>query len=391
MSEYPTFSPSHLCLESRAVGQLGSPVLQKYHGGRRSPMEFASSRETRSSSSYNNGYVPALVRPLEPGREGSRLALLLPSPDVTWAFCGLAFYYRRAWRDSNVYLMFGGLCLVEFFVQVTLGETIGLHLFMWTLVAFLGLTVLFPIVRNTQYTSVGLSLVGLRVIIGLSPDSLPGFVRPFLGYVCCLCGYVLSCYLETVMKSSMQFSAADPRISVMRRRRSSQPPPPSSPPQAPKNVASRVVPTKPGLEILGVYSTDLGISIKSRGRSRGSLRDITREFAGSSAGVCGISCGSLRDLLRDLSGYPAVRILSRNPDLRCETIGFRRAGAAGMQTPSVGPGVPTPRRHRNRTSPAAAAALADSPAPTDHVAFWRANHKRADGDPPTSRPANSKS
>ncbi|XP_078662780.1 cGMP-inhibited 3',5'-cyclic phosphodiesterase 3A-like isoform X2 [Branchiostoma floridae x Branchiostoma belcheri] len=232
-------------------------------------MEFASSRETRSSSSYNNGYVPALVRPLEPGREGSRLALLLPSPElgmlprwgwglalgallaslwcespwqlarglvavllplcsVTWAFCGLAFYYRRAWRDSNVYLMFGGLCLVEFFVQVTLGETIGLHLFMWTLVAFLGLTVLFPIVRNTQYTSVGLSLVGLRVIIGLSPDSLPGFVRPFLGYVCCLCGYVLSCYLETVMKSSMQFSAADPRISVMRRRRSSQPPPPSS-------------------------------------------------------------------------------------------------------------------------------------------------------------------
>ncbi|CAH1250436.1 PDE3A [Branchiostoma lanceolatum] len=234
-------------------------------------MEFASSRETRSSSSYNNGYVPALVRPLEPGREGtsSRLALLLPSPElgmlprwgwglalgallaslwcespwqvarglvavllplcsVTWAFCGLAFYYRRAWRDSNVYLMFGGLCLVEFFVQVTLGETIGLHLFMWTLVTFLGLTVLFPLVRNTQYTSVGLSLIGLRVILGLNPDSLPGFVRPFIGYVCCLCGYVLSRYLETVVKSSMQFPATDPRISVMRRRRSSQPPPPSS-------------------------------------------------------------------------------------------------------------------------------------------------------------------
>ncbi|KAI8485779.1 Titin-like, partial [Branchiostoma belcheri] len=111
------------------------------------------------------------------------------------------------------------------------------------------------------------------------------------------------------------------------------------------------------------YSTDLGISIKSRGRSRGSLRDITREFAGSSAGVCGISCGSLRDLLRDLSGYPA-----------------------GMQTPSVGPGVPTPRRHRNRTSPAAAAALADSPAPTDHVAFWRANHSAQMGTRPPAGP-----
>ncbi|KAI8501985.1 metalloendopeptidase [Branchiostoma belcheri] len=111
-------------------------------------------------------------------------------------------------------------------------------------------------------------------------------------------------------------------------------------------------------------------------------REIPREFAGYHAGVCGISCGSLRDLLREFAGSPAGFIgISRGTKSSPATPIF-----GGMQTPSVGPGVPTPRRHRNRTSPAAAAALADSPAPPDHVAFCRANHSAQMGTRPPAGP-----
>ncbi|KAI8488039.1 hypothetical protein Bbelb_341570 [Branchiostoma belcheri] len=109
-------------------------------------------------------------------------------------------------------------------------------------------------------------------------------------------------------------------------------------------------------------------------------REIPREFAGYHAGVCGISRGSLRDLLREFAGSPAGFIgISRGTKSSPATPIF-----GGMQTPSVGPGVPTPRRHRNRTSPAAA--LADSPAPPDHVAFWRANHSAQMGTRPPAGP-----
>ncbi|KAI8483219.1 hypothetical protein Bbelb_391010 [Branchiostoma belcheri] len=112
-----------------------------------------------------------------------------------------------------------------------------------------------------------------------------------------------------------------------------------------------------------------GCVIQYRSRDKHQVpREIPREFAGYHAGVCGISRGSLRDLLREFAGSPAGFIgISRGTKSSPATPIF-----GGMQTPSVGPGVPTPRRHRNRTSPAAA--LIDSPAPPDHVAFWRANH-----------------
>ncbi|KAI8485867.1 hypothetical protein Bbelb_364190 [Branchiostoma belcheri] len=75
-----------------------------------------------------------------------------------------------------------------------------------------------------------------------------------------------------------------------------------------------------------------------------SLRAITQEFAGSPAGVCGISSGSLRDLLRDLSGFPA------KPHI----------GSSGRL-----PGADRPRGVLARQS------------------------QRVDGDPPTSRAENS--
>ncbi|KAI8506069.1 hypothetical protein Bbelb_164220 [Branchiostoma belcheri] len=125
------------------------------------------------------------------------------------------------------------------------------------------------------------------------------------------------------------------------------------------------------------------LSIQYRSRDKHQVpREIPREFAGYHAGVCGISRGSLRDLLREFAGSPAGFIgISRGTKSSPATPIF-----GGMQTPSVGPGVPTPRRHRNRTSPAAAAALADSPAPTDHVAFWRANHSAQMGTRPPAGP-----
>ncbi|KAI8516710.1 hypothetical protein Bbelb_052910 [Branchiostoma belcheri] len=93
-------------------------------------------------------------------------------------------------------------------------------------------------------------------------------------------------------------------------------------------------------------------------------REIPREFAGYHAGVCGISCGSLRDLLREFAGFPAG------------FIGISRGTKSSPATPIF----ETACRH------AAAAALADSPAAPDHVAFWRANHSVQTGTRPPAGP-----
>ncbi|KAI8483220.1 hypothetical protein Bbelb_391020 [Branchiostoma belcheri] len=55
------------------------------------------------------------------------------------------------------------------------------------------------------------------------------------------------------------------------------------------------------------------------GRSRGSLRDITRETAGYPAGVCGISRGRLRDIPRYSFGRPVVSRVPRSEKTWCET------------------------------------------------------------------------
>ncbi|KAI8514694.1 Kinesin-like protein kif16b [Branchiostoma belcheri] len=54
-------------------------------------------------------------------------------------------------------------------------------------------------------------------------------------------------------------------------------------------------------------------------RSRGSLRDITRETAGYPAGVCGISRGRLRDIPRYSFWRPVVSRVPRSEKTWCET------------------------------------------------------------------------
>ncbi|KAI8510258.1 metal ion binding [Branchiostoma belcheri] len=98
----------------------------------------------------------------------------------------------------------------------------------------------------------------------------------------------------------------------------------------------------------------------------------------------GVGGGNSTSGLGDNS-FNSLMAQIRNITVAMETL--KAQVAQGMQAPSVGPGVPTPCRHRNRTSPAAAAALVvDSPAPPDHVAFCRANHSAQTGTRPPAAP-----
>ncbi|KAI8485199.1 TOM1-like protein 2 [Branchiostoma belcheri] len=95
-------------------------------------------------------------------------------------------------------------------------------------------------------------------------------------------------------------------------------------------------------------------------------REIPREFAGYHAGVCGIFCGSLRDLLREFAGSPAG------------FIGISRGTKSSPATPIFG------KPHVD-SSGGGAGRLPGADRPRGVLAR---QSQRADGDPPTSRPAN---
>ena len=229
----------------------------------------------------NNGYIQVLVKPLEQGNYslllnwlglsetnlptqhlgivyGSALVLLsfviyqilrcdmgvlfqrlcsilVPMFTIVCAFYWLSLYLRKTWSTTSVYLLFcacfSGETLAQIFVSkwgTGTEESIeGSHVTQQPLVLFIVLLAicaasLFSSLETTHSAFVICLVSFSRFLTCSTIADLPFGIRPFIGYTCGLAGFVVSKYMETVLKPPINnFMTHDGKIPVIRRRRSS--------------------------------------------------------------------------------------------------------------------------------------------------------------------------
>ena len=228
----------------------------------------------------NNGYIQVLVKPLEQGNYnlflnwmglnetnlptqhlgivyGSALivlsfviyqilrcdmgllfqrlcAVFVPMFTIVCAFYWLSLYLRKTWSTTSVYLLFCACFAGETIAQILVSRwgpgkddhnseshvTQPLVLFI-VLLAICAAS-LFSSLETTHSACV-ISLVSFSRFLTCSTiGDLPFALRPYIGYACGLAGFVVSKYMETVLKPPINnFMTHDGKIPVIKRRRSS--------------------------------------------------------------------------------------------------------------------------------------------------------------------------
>ena len=227
----------------------------------------------------NNGYIQVLVKPLEQGNYslllnwmginetnlptqhlgvvyGSALivlsfviyqilrcdmgvlfqrlcSVLVPMFTIICAFYWLSLYLRKTWSTTSVYLLFCACFAGETIAQILVSrwgagrdEIDGSHvtkplvLFI-VLIAICGASLFSSL--ETTHSAFVISLVSFSRFLTCSTiGDLPYALRPYIGYACGLAGFVVSKYMETVLKPPINnFMTHDGKIPVIKRRRSS--------------------------------------------------------------------------------------------------------------------------------------------------------------------------
>ncbi|XP_060592885.1 cGMP-inhibited 3',5'-cyclic phosphodiesterase 3A-like, partial [Ruditapes philippinarum] len=226
----------------------------------------------------NNGYIQVLVKPLERGNLCSLLAnwiglddsnvsenvgvfygmaflglsfviyqlcdmglffqrlcsVFVPMFTVICAFYWVALYLRKSWSTTSVYLLFCACFVGETFAQLTFGQwryepdtdQDGGYLSRPAILFIVLLSVctasIFSSLETTN-SAIVISLVSFsRFLMCSSVGIIPFGLRPYVAYICGLGGYIVSKYMEMVLKPPINnFMTHDGKIPVIKRRRSS--------------------------------------------------------------------------------------------------------------------------------------------------------------------------
>ncbi|XP_070544277.1 cGMP-inhibited 3',5'-cyclic phosphodiesterase 3A-like [Ptychodera flava] len=216
-------------------------------------------------ASENNGYIRALVSPLEHGNYSSYLnwlglkrlklsssqigvfaasvvmvtavivyvidipwllqrllGVLIPCFSILCAFYWLALFLRKSWSSSSVYLLFLSCHIGEIFAQLFFGGDIFRPLQVTTVLVVVSICSIFSSLQTTHSTLVIIFISLIRFISGSTLIDIPVILRPFLGYFCGILGCILAKSVESSFRSSFsnQFGN-DGKIPVIRRRRTS--------------------------------------------------------------------------------------------------------------------------------------------------------------------------
>lgn len=219
----------------------------------------------RGDVSENNGYIRALVSPLEYGTytpylnwlglKGFKLSptelgilsscivmvssLLIYLVDFPWliqrllgviipcfsilcAFYWLALFLRKSWSSSSVYILFLSCHIGEILSQIMFGGDIFRPLQATTVLVVISICSLFSSLQTTHSALVIIFISIIRFISGCTLVDLPTVLRPYLAYFCGIFGCILAKSVESAFRHtfSTQFGN-DGKIPVIRRRRTS--------------------------------------------------------------------------------------------------------------------------------------------------------------------------
>ncbi|XP_052808456.1 cGMP-inhibited 3',5'-cyclic phosphodiesterase 3A-like isoform X2 [Mya arenaria] len=166
-------------------------------------------------------------------------SVLVPMFAIVCAFYWLSLYLRKTWSATSVYLLFCACFLGETLAQIISGlwhvGMSGSSDMMETDEGYLSRPVVLFIVLlsistasifsslETSHSAIVISLVSFsRFLMCSSVGILPYGLRPYLAYFCGLGGFIVSKYMETVLKPPINnFMTHDGKIPVIKRRRSS--------------------------------------------------------------------------------------------------------------------------------------------------------------------------
>lgn len=225
----------------------------------------------------NNGYIQVLVKPLERGNLCNVLANLfgiansnlsdsvsifygiaflilgivvyqicdmgiffqrtcsvfVPMFTVINLFYWMAMHLRKSWSTTSVYLFFGACFVGETFAQLVFGQWRGdpgsddggylsRPAILFIVLLSICIASLFSSLETTN-SAIVISLVSFsRYLLCSSMAVVPYGLRPYTAYMCGLGGFIVSKYMEMILKPPINnFMTHDGKIPVIKRRRSS--------------------------------------------------------------------------------------------------------------------------------------------------------------------------
>jgi len=162
-------------------------------------------------------------------------SVLVPMFTIVCAFYWLSLYLRKTWSSTSVYLLFSACFIGETVAQLGFGRwgsdpqpeagvdsylTRPVVLFI-VLLAVCGASIFSSL--ETTHSAIVISLVSFsRFLLCSTVGVLPYGLRPYVAYLCGFGGFVVSKYMETVLKPPINnFMTHDGKIPVIKRRRSS--------------------------------------------------------------------------------------------------------------------------------------------------------------------------
>ena len=159
-------------------------------------------------------------------------AVFVPMFTVICAFYWVSLYLRKTWSTTSVYLLFCACLLGETVAQLSFGHwntglsnqegsySQSLTLFI-VLLAICGASIISSL--ETIHSAIVITLISFsRFLLCSSAIILPHGLRPYVAYLCALSGFIISKYMETVLKPPINnFMTQDGKIPVIKRRRSS--------------------------------------------------------------------------------------------------------------------------------------------------------------------------
>lgn len=228
----------------------------------------------------NNGYIQVLVKPLDRGNMYNLLAnwigvnesnisenvsvfygiaflglsfviyqicdmgiffqrlcsVFVPMFTVVCAFYWVSLYLRKTWSTTSVYILFCSCFVGETFAQLAFGQwhfdaTANVYLdggylsrpaILFIVLLSVCTASVFSSLETTN-SAIVISLVSFsRFLMCSSVAIIPFGLRPYIAYLCGLGGYIVSKYMEMVLKPPINnFMTHDGKIPVIKRRRSS--------------------------------------------------------------------------------------------------------------------------------------------------------------------------
>ncbi|KAL4232928.1 cGMP-inhibited 3' [Mactra antiquata] len=160
-------------------------------------------------------------------------SVFVPMFTVINLFYWISLYLRKTWSTTSVYLLFGACFVGETFAQLTFGHwrgdisnDDGGYLSRPAILFVVLLSICIASVFSsleTANSAIVISLISFtRYLLCSSMAVIPYGLRPYTAYMCGLGGFIVSKYMEMVLKPPINnFMTHDGKIPVIKRRRSS--------------------------------------------------------------------------------------------------------------------------------------------------------------------------